>query len=366
MPELNRNSNARRVPVDVLASFAGDALVACGLSTADAWTAAGLITEADLTGVDTHGIFRLPQYVEALLSGAVNPTPAITCAQTAPATALVDGDNGLGHLVVGFSARKAIELAHKCGLAWVGVRNSNHAGAGAIYAAMAAKAGMIGIYAAVSGVNHMAPWGGREPLLGTNPLAIGIPTDGAPVILDIATSVASFGAIKTHTLEGKPLPEGWMISRSDGRALTDPARVTEGLLLPFGGYKGSGLALTIGLLAGTMNGAAFGRDVGNAAAQTQLSHRPSNTGQFFLALDVKRFMGMEAFMSDVRNHLTTLRASQKLPEFGSIRIPGEGRELHRQERLHKGVPLSGALLDKLDKFAGTLNLIPLSGRIEPG
>ena len=172
--------------------------------------------------------------------------------RTAPATALVDGDNGMGHLVMSRAAEIAIDLAREAGIGWVGVRRSNHAGPASLYAAMPVAHGMVGIYSAVASANHMAPWGGLESLLGTNPLAIGIPTgDAPPVILDIATTVVSYGTVKNYTLQGKAMPEGWMIDRSTGSPLTDSARSTEGVLLPIGGYKGAGLALMLGLLAGT-------------------------------------------------------------------------------------------------------------------
>ena len=123
-----------------------------------------------------------------------------------------------------------MELARACGVGWVGARRSNHAGAGAIYAAIPLAHGMVGIYGAASSVNHMAPWGGTEPLLGTNPIAVAIPAgDEAPVILDIATSLASNGAIRTHELEGRPMPEGWVQNREDGAPITDPARSTRHL-----------------------------------------------------------------------------------------------------------------------------------------
>ena len=121
---------------------------------------------------------------------------------------------------------------------------------------------MIGIYSVVASANHMAPWGGVETLLGTNPIAVAIPAgEEAPVVLDIATTVVSYGTVKNYRLQGREMPEGWMVDTEDGRPLTDPARSAEGVLLPIGGYKGSGLALVLGLLAGPLNGAAFGRDV---------------------------------------------------------------------------------------------------------
>ena len=132
--------------------------------------------EADLTGADAHGVFRLPQYVRRLKAGGFNKRPNITVKRSAPATALVDGDNGMGHLVMTYAANLAVEIAREAGVAWVGVRRSNHSGAGSTYAAMPLAHDMVGIYSAVSGSNFMAPWGGAEPLLGTNPIAVGIPT----------------------------------------------------------------------------------------------------------------------------------------------------------------------------------------------
>ncbi len=161
-----------------------------------------------------------------------------------------------------YATNLAIELARATGIGWVGVRNSSHAGAAGIYPEMCVQQGMVGIYAAVSTLNHMAPWGGAEALMGNNPIAIGIPAGKeAPVLLDIATSVSSFGNIRQHLARNEPLQEGWVVHSKTGEPITDPKKVGEGVLLPIGGHKGSGLALVIGLLAGVLNGAAFGREV---------------------------------------------------------------------------------------------------------
>ena len=151
----------------------------------------------DLAGADAHGIFRLPHYVRRLRAGGVNPRADITVNRTGPATALVDGDNGVGHLVMAQAADTAVEIARQTGVAWVGARNSNHAGSAGVYAEIPLRAGMIGIYAAVANANHMAIWGGAETLLGTNPVAFAIPAgEEAPVVLDIATTIVSYGTIK--------------------------------------------------------------------------------------------------------------------------------------------------------------------------
>src|SRR4051812_8149187 len=205
-------SEARRVSAAALLAFTRDSLLACGVPDADAVIAAKAMIEADLTGFDAHGIFRLGAYVATLKSGRVNPKPNIRPIQKSPATALVDGDDGIGHLVMTYCANLAVELARTSGVGWVGARNSNHAGAAGIYAEIPVTQGMVGIYAAVSTINNMAPWAGAEALLGTNPIAIGIPAGKEPpVLLDIATSVSSFGNIRRYAIADKPLPEGWVV-----------------------------------------------------------------------------------------------------------------------------------------------------------
>ncbi|HWP25565.1 MAG TPA: Ldh family oxidoreductase [Xanthobacteraceae bacterium] len=349
-----------RFPAEVLLAFAREALVSCGMPEGDAGTVAQAIIEADLVGADAHGIFRLPQYVRNLQSGRINPKARISILQRSPATALLDGDNGMGHLVMTHAAELAVKLAREAGVGWVGARRSNHAGAAGVYAAMMLGHGMVGLYAAVSSANHMAPWGGAEPLIGTNPIAVAIPAGAeAPVVLDIATSVASFGTIRTHALAGKPMPEGWVIDRKTGAPITDAQRVAEGVLRPIGGYKGSGLALMIGLLAGVLNGAAFGHEVIDF---TVPGTEPCNTGQFVVALDVKRFMPPEVFVCEVDRHLRDLRASARLPGIDAIRYPGEQRLQRKMQRQREGVPLAAGLVKQLDELAGALKVQPLRVR----
>ena len=310
--------------------------------------------EADLVGADAHGIFRMPQYVRRLEAGGVNRTPAITVERTGPGTALIDGDNGMGHLVMARAAQTAIDLARECGVAWVGTKRSNHAGPASIYAAMPVAAGMISIYSAVASANHMAPWGGTDLLLGTNPLAIGIPAGAeAPVILDIATTVVSYGTIKSYALQGLELAQGWMIDRQTGAPLTDPARTAEGVLLPIGGYKGAGLALALGLLAGPLNGAAIGGDVVDFNADQSTE---ANTGQFIVALDIARFVDPGTFAAAVDRHVRELRGSALLPGVAAIRLPGQERARRRAQRSAEGVPLPAAVLAALNALGDRLGI----------
>ncbi len=357
---LTKTEGTRRVSAATLRAFLVDALRACGLADTDAATAAGAMLEADLTGADAHGVFRLPGYVAALQRGAINATAKVRVVERGPATALIDGDRGMGHVVMTFAAKLAVELAHHAGVGWVGARRSNHAGAGAVYAAIPVKHDMVGIYAAASSVNHMAPWGGTEPLLGTNPIAVAIPASKEPpVVLDIATSTASNGAIRTHELQGKPLPEGWVANRRDGAPITDARAASEGTYMPMGDYKGSGLSLIIGLLAGPLNGAAFGRDIPDFAAP---SRGDLNVGQFVVALDIARFMSPDLFKLEIDRHIGDLASSRPLPGVEAVRVPGQGRLSRRKERERNGVPLDAVLLAQVDGLARSLGILPLGAR----
>ena len=349
-----------RIPAEIVRAFIAECVECIGLPAADAAVVAELMTEADLVGADAHGVFRLPQYVQRTQAGGFNPRPNITVTRTAPATALVDGDNGFGHLVMARAADTAIALARDNGVGWVGVRGSNHAGAAGVYAAMPLKHDMIGLYSAVANANHMAAWGGTELLLGTNPLAVAIPAgEEAPVVLDAATSIVSYGTIKNYKLQHKPMPEGWMVDAKTGATITDPAQSGDGLLLPMGGYKGAGLAIVLGLLAGTLNGAAFGRDVIDFNADDSST---TNTGHFMIALDVARFVPLATFKAEVDRHLRDLRNSKRLPGVDAIRLPGEQRAQRRADRVKNGIPVSVELMAKLDQLASAMKIKSLQSR----
>jgi LDH2 family malate/lactate/ureidoglycolate dehydrogenase len=175
-------------------------------------------------------------------------------------------------------------------------------------------------------------------------------------VLDIATTVVSYGTVKAYKLQGKPMPEGWMVSAKDGKPVTDSAKSAEGLLMPIGGHKGSGLALVLGLLAGVLNGAAFGREVVDFNADDESE---CNTGHFIIALDIARFIPLEMFKAQMDRQLRDLKASKALPGFDAIRLPGEQRRTRRGERLSKGVPVFPEVVEQLDKLASELKIKPL-------
>jgi LDH2 family malate/lactate/ureidoglycolate dehydrogenase len=355
-PTQQAAERARLVPPERLQAFTSRALLEVGLPEADAETCARLMVRADLFGADGHGVFRLPQYVRRIRAGGVNVRARPRIEREAAGMALVDGDNGMGHVVMSYAAQKAIEKAKTAGAAWVGVRASNHAGPAFLYASMPLEHDMIGVYLAVGNANHMAPWGGIDMLLSTNPIAIAVPGSEAPIVLDMATTVAAYGKVKTRAQRGEAMPEGWMIDHA-GKPLTDPKRAGEGLLLPIGGYKGYGLSLMFGLLAGTLNRAALGsQTIDFNADDTSVT----NTGHAILALSIAAFGEVAAFKREVDRVAAELRASRLLPGVERIWLPGEQSRRKFAERSREGIPVPAALAESLARLAADLGIPPPS------
>jgi L-2-hydroxycarboxylate dehydrogenase (NAD+) len=354
--EAGSSTDVPRVAAAALAAFIKRALAAAGLPGNDADTVAGLMVEADLRGADTHGVIRLPLYLKRIKAGGINPRPNIHIVRERPSTALVDGDNGIGHLVMRFAAQTAIEKAKRSGVGWVGARMSNHAGPASLYATMPLAHDMIGLYLAVGSNNHLPPWGAMENLLGTNPIAIAIPAgEEPPIVLDMSPTVAAFGKVRLKAQRGEEMPVGWMVGR-DGKPLTDPKRADEGFLLPIGDYKGSGLSLIIGLLAGTLNGAAFGRDVIDFVKEPG---KATNTGHAIVAISVDGFIPVADFKRHVDIVVRTMRGAERLPGVERIWLPGEQSHLKRADRVQHGIPMPKPLRDSIDAAARDLGVAPL-------
>jgi LDH2 family malate/lactate/ureidoglycolate dehydrogenase len=298
-------------------------------------------------------VIRLVPYARRIRAGGVNLTPDIKVVEERAAMALLDGDNGMGHLVMSKAAEMAIAKARVCGIAWVGSRFSNHAGPASLYARMALEHQMIGLYFAVGNANHLPPWGGLDMLLSTNPIAVAVPAlEEAPIVLDMATTVAAYGKVKAKAQRGEMMPEGWMIDRQ-GQPLLDPKRAEEGFLMPIGGYKGYGLSLVVGLLAGTLNGAAMGKAV------IDFNHDDTsitNTGQAIAIIDPSAFGDVDAFRARVDTLIRELRGSERMPGVERIWVPGEQSEDKRQRYATEGIPIPAPLLAQLDKLAGEMGI----------
>jgi L-2-hydroxycarboxylate dehydrogenase (NAD+) len=341
-----------RFPTEQLEDFAAAALRAVDVLPEQAAVTAKRLVEADARGRTGHGLIRLGPYIERIEAGGVNLSPNIEVLHETPTSALIDGDNGLGQVVMTQATEIAIEKAKATGLAWVGTVHSNHAGAAGLYPMLAAEQGMIAMYFAVANANGMPPWGGTDPLLGTNPIAIAIPAkDSAPFLLDIATTQTSHGSIKVAAQNGEQMPVGWVVDM-DGEPITDPKRAHEGTLVPIGGYKGSGLNMAIGLLAGAMNGAAFLSSV--------IDHRvelstPTNTGQAIFIMRADLFQPADAALATMAAHLDELRSS-RTQDGRPVRLPGDTAAAMEQESAELGVAVSAVLVSTLNTLASRLEI----------
>ncbi len=338
----------KNLPIIQAEEFIANALQANKVPAADAKIVAQLMVKSDLVGADGHGIFRLPAYIKRIRAGGINLNPNIHIEREQGATALINGDNALGHLVMNRAVDLAIEKVKQHSVCWVGSHFGNHSGAASVYVRKLAEHGYIGIYMAVGNANHMAPWGGIDLLLSTNPIAIAVPAGDHPIVLlDIATTVAAYGKVKVAAQKGESIPDTWMIDRN-GQAITDPRKSSEGSLLPIGGYKGYGLAVMIGLLAGTLNNAAVGKDTIDFNAHHDLI---TNTGQTIIAVDPSAFGNQEQFVERVITLVNDLKASSRLPGVNEIRVPGDGAAKSMARRLQEGIPISPELKESLNQCA---------------
>ena len=347
--------SSKRLPRVTLIDFAAQALRAVSVREDHSQTTAQRLVEADERGRTGHGLIRLGPYISRIEAGGVNLDPAIEVLHETPTSALIDGDNGLGQVVMTQATELAIEKAKTSGMAWIGTTRSNHAGAAGLYPMLAARHELISMYFAVANANGMAPSGGTNPLLGTNPIAIAIPAkDSPPFLLDIATTQTSHGSIKVAAQNGEQMPIGWVIDK-DGEPITDPNRAGEGTLLPMGGYKGSGLNIAIGLLAGAMNGAAFLSSV--------IDHRlepstPTNTGQAIFVMRADLFQSADDALASTAAHLEELRNSGTA-DGGPLRLPGDSAGAMEAESAKLGVAVSTVLVETLDALAERLEIEPL-------
>lgn len=337
-----------RYPLPQLHRLIVDMLTTYDVLPEHAETVAERMLEADLRGQDGHGIFRLAPYCRRLDEGGYNLRPRIRLTHDSTVRALVDGDGGFGQVVVTEAVRIAMDKAADHGLAWVGTHRSNHAGAGGVYARMVLEQDLIGIYMAIGNANHLPAWGGLDMLLSTNPMAFAIPAGEEPgVVLDMATTVASYGRIKVFADRGEELPVGWLEDRT-GTPITDPKRAAEGLLTPIGGYKGYGLNLVVGALAGVLNGAAFGSDVIDF---NQDFRSPTNTGQMMIVMRPDMFGSVEDFKASMDVRVRELKASEPMPGRGPVRIPGDSVPLRELDMRERGVPISDAVVARLVELA---------------
>lgn len=273
-----------------LIQFAKAALQEHNVPTEDAQITAVSLVQADQRGITSHGLLRLPLYVKAIVAGGINPVPNVKIATPDAATTTIDGDNGLGQVVMRETVNWAAQSAQNHGVSVAAVENSSHYGAGAFWTDRLAAAGLVSFLTSSTGP-VVAPYGGRNKILGTNPLTIAMPSAGAhPLTVDMATSAGAYGKVMAAKQAGTQIPEGWAVDR-EGNPTVDPAEAAQGALLPFGGHKGSGLSVLLEGLAAGLSSAAYAfkkEDIWDNPASAM------NNGHFLITINPGQFNGREA------------------------------------------------------------------------
>ena len=332
------------VPAERLVSFTAACLEKLGLIAADARLVAETLVAANLRGVDSHGVVRLPHYATRLRNGTVKARPSINARRTGPSAAVVEGDAGMGQLVAARAMDEAIALARETGAGAVVARNSSHCGACAWFVEMAAKEGMIGV-ALTHTDSIMVPPGMKRIFLGSNPIAFGAPGEREPFVVDMSTTHVAWGKILVARQEGRPIPPDWGVD-ARGKPTTD-ANAAVGLA-PTGGHKGYALAAMVEILCAQLAGVPFGRHVTKMYGELE---KPRNLGHFMLALDPGRFSDRQLFLAQVRAFMAEMRAEGAL-------APGDPERRTAERRGREGIEL-GNTLEELNKLAAELGVAPL-------
>ena len=322
---------------------------ALGATDDEAGAMADVLTEADLRGHGSHGLVRVPLSVGLLRGGQLQVRARPRIVQERVAAALMDGDRALGPYAASVAAREAIARARGSGAAAVALYNSGHIALAGYFVELAAQEDLIGILFGKSEA-MVHPHGGAQPIVGTNPISIAIPTDGDPLLLDMATSATSSGKLREAAAAGRRIPEGWAIDAS-GAPTTDPEAAMRGALSPVGGAKGYGLALAAELLAGVLTGAGAG-PIHSASGWRQL------WGTLLIVVDPSAFTDVAAFKAAVSAYLAQVKSSRLAPGFAEILIPGERSYRTRRERLASGVTIADGVWSQVAQLARDLGVEP--------
>lgn len=340
-----------RVAADALRADVARIFAACGMSDGDAGLLAASLVRADLRGIHSHGVLRVPDYVAKLTAGGVDPRGRPRLAVDRGAALVVDGGNAMGQVAADFAMRAAVDRARATAVAVAAVRGSNHCGALDQWVLLAADAGMVGL-AATNALPTMAPWGGTEKIVGMNPVAVAFPGgEEPPVVLDLAFGATAHGKIRVYRQKGEPIPEGWAYD-AQGRPTTDAAAALDGLIQPVGGHKGVGLAVMSGMLATLLSGAAYGTELGDMAA----GPKAGADGHVFAAIDVAAFRPLEEVRARADGIARQIRASRPAVPGTPVHPPGGlERELERRHA-DDGIPLNDATLEGVRSAARGLGV----------
>jgi LDH2 family malate/lactate/ureidoglycolate dehydrogenase len=340
-----------RIPADQLRRFCVQAFEQVGLSTRDAALVADTLVDADLRGVHSHGTWWLTTYTERLRHGGLNPNPQIQIVRDLPSMAIVDAGGATGQVASAAAMRLSMDKARSSGVGVSTVRNSNHFGAAAYYAMMAAQEGQIG-FATTDAEPTMAPWGGLKLVVGNNPLAFAAPVDDEfAVVLDMAQSVVAWGKIFLAAQRGEKIPAGWAVT-PDGEATEDPVQAMAGFLQPVGQHKGYGLALMMEILSGVLSGAVFGASMPPMEDPTA----SQGHGHFFLAIEISHFMPLMEFKQRMSRLVAEQRYVPLAPGVERIFLPGEIEYEKKKRRLQSGIPLEPYIIESLTALGRDMGL----------
>ena len=356
--EMATKSKSDRVYASAMAAdaFARSLLRGHGVPEDDAASIAGCLVHADLRGVDTHGLCRLPVYLERLRAGLINPHPTLAPRRVTPVAATLDGQNGFGFVIGLRAMQEAIAMAREFGIGIVSVRRSTHFGMAASYALPAVEAGFMAMVFS-NASPAMPPWGGKSMMLGTNPFCMAAPAGKhPPVILDMSPAVAARGKIRRAERRGEPIPLGYALD-ADGRPTTDPrAALAGGVVLPIGEHKGSGLSLFMDIFGGVISGANFGGAVGD---QYKAFERPQDVGHFFLAMKPNLFVSEDEYRARMDTLIERVRAAPRADGTDEILLPGEPEDRIEAARRKAGIPYAAGEFAVLQNEANKAGVQPL-------
>jgi len=359
-------NNKQHIPVDVLHRFMADVFQALGTPPDEAQICADVLITSDLHGIESHGVSRLKYYYDRIRAGVQFVKTESEIVKESETTALIDGHHGMGHVIAHQAMRLAIDKARQYGLGAVTVRNGTHFGIAGYYPLMAAEEGMMGL-CVTNARPAQAPTFGTEPMLGTNPIAFAAPSDlDYPFCFDAATSISQRGKIEVAARTTKPLPEGIVVD-DEGQPLTDPQQILADLgtataaFLPLGGageelagYKGYGLAAMVEILAASLCGGVFMKDLLGFAPDG--SRRPYMLGHFFLAIDIAHFLPVELSRHITGQIMRQLQASRRAPGQDHIYVAGEKEHLAQKRVRKNGVAVNAGLRAELQVMRDELDI----------
>ena len=327
---------------EALRQYCQQLLMTQNLSEQDAFLVADCLVDADLCGVESHGVSRMTIYLKRLETGVVNSHTHIEVLREHPAAVALSACNSMGMVAAKRAADMAVRKARESGCCIVTVRNSNHFGMASYYAASIAQQDLL----CICGTNappNIAPTGSSKSYVGTNPICMAAPTNNAPIILDMAPSVVAMGKVILAAKLGKPIPLGWALT-ADGKPTEDPNEGMKGTVVPIGGPKGYGLSLFMDIFSGVLSGAKFGPHLGNMWNDFT---NPQDVGHFFIAIDISKLTDIQTFKTRLEEMVGEIKALPKSEGVAEIFVPGEIENNRKTARKEKGIELSDVVYDEL-------------------